>query len=103
MNMISTTGFRPQTAAPTAAPMKAISEIGVSMTRAGPCLASSPSVTLNGPPASATSSPIRMTVGSSVIASSSALKHRLPCPYLGHLTSLNRSDLAIVPPGRRPI
>ena len=72
MNIISTTGFMPQTAAPTAAPMKAISEIGVSITRCGPCRSSNPSVTLNGPPAAAMSSPIMMTVGSSVNASSSA-------------------------------
>src|SRR5258706_377358 len=35
-NMISTTGLSPVIAAPTAAPTKAISEIGVSMTRPGP-------------------------------------------------------------------
>src|ERR1700737_1727163 len=35
-NISSATGRRPVTAAPTAAPMKPISQIGVSMTRPGP-------------------------------------------------------------------
>ena len=92
MNIISTTGFMPQTAAPTAAPMKAISEIGVSMTRSGPCEASSPSVTLNGPPAAAMSSPITMTLGSSVIASSSALN--TAC-RIQHLSQVQTSQCAV--------
>ena len=51
INIISTTGFIPITAAPTAAPVKAISEIGVSRTRSGPNSASKPSDVLNGPSA----------------------------------------------------
>ncbi len=48
--MISTTGRRPVTAAPKAAPVSASSEIGVSNTRSGPCFSSRPRVTANTPP-----------------------------------------------------
>ena len=70
--MISTTGRNPVAAAPTAAPQNPISEIGVSRTRAAPYLSSRPSEVLNGPSATATSSPIRITVGSAAMASSRA-------------------------------
>ena len=50
MNCISTTGRMPISAAPTAAPTIADSEIGVSITRSAPNFSSIPSVTLNAPP-----------------------------------------------------
>ena len=56
-------------AAPTAAPMKPISAIGVSRTRSGPNSSSNPSEVLNGPPATATSSPNVTTSGFSRISS----------------------------------
>src|SRR5690625_2897024 len=73
MNMISTTGFNPVMAAPT--PMDAIvaSEIGVSRTRASPNVSCRPWVTLNTPPAMATSSPNTTTLSSSCIVSCKAL------------------------------
>jgi hypothetical protein len=71
-NIISTTGLNPHTAAPTAAPMNPISEIGVSITRSAPYFSRRPSVHLKAPPASAISSPSRMTLASSASASSSA-------------------------------
>ena len=46
MVMISTTGRRPIIAAPTPAPTKPASEIGVSRTRLGPYLSHRPWVTL---------------------------------------------------------
>ena len=57
----STTGRAPTSAAPTPAPEMAASEIGESITRAGPNSASSPSVTLNRPPCRPMSSPITKT------------------------------------------
>ena len=63
-NMISAIGLRPVMAAPMAAPMIACSEIGVSRTRMGPNSSNSPTVVLNTPPASATSSPKNTTLGS---------------------------------------
>ena len=50
MNCISATGRMPAYAAPIAAPMIAVSEIGVSMTRSRPKRSSRPSVTLKAPP-----------------------------------------------------
>ena len=49
MNMISITGRSPVAAAPTAAPRKPISDIGVSRTRRGPNDSSSPAEVLKGP------------------------------------------------------
>src|SRR5690606_2763628 len=72
MNMISSTGLRPDSAAPTAALAMAASEIGVSRMRSGPKRACRPRVTPNGPPASATSSPKTNTAGSSSMHSASA-------------------------------
>ena len=91
MNMISTMGFKPVIAAPTAIDTMLASEIGVSRTRAGPKASSSPRVALNEPPASATSSPNRITLWSARIASViaaltawvyfiSAMTQRLPAP-----------------------
>ena len=66
MNMISVTGRSPVIAAPTAAPRKPVSDIGVSRTRSGPNVASRPSDVLKGPSATATSSPNTTTRGSSL-------------------------------------
>ena len=60
-NMISTTGRSPETAAPKAAPARASSEIGVSKTRSRPYFSYRPVVTANTPPATATSSPKKIT------------------------------------------
>ena len=60
-NMISSTGRLPVTAAPKAAPVIASSEIGVSNTRSGPYFSWRPGVAANTPPATATSSPKKMT------------------------------------------
>ena len=49
-NISSAIGRMPCSAAPTAAPMNAVSEIGVSMTRSGPNLSSRPSVAPKMPP-----------------------------------------------------
>src|SRR6476661_1577460 len=71
-NMISTTGFMPVIAAPTAMPVKPASEIGVSMTRSVPNSFTSPVRTLKGCPASAMSSPQMKTFGSRRISSARA-------------------------------
>src|SRR5882672_8892968 len=71
MNMISSTGLRPQSAAPVASPVMAASLMGVFRTRDGPCFCARPLVTPNAPPA-ATSSPKRCTAGSRANSSSSA-------------------------------
>src|SRR5947209_460099 len=71
-NMISTTGRRPVIAAPTPIPVKPASEIGVSSTRSRPNSSTSPDKTLNGVPASATSSPKMHTRSSRRISSASA-------------------------------
>src|SRR6266446_697117 len=71
-NMMSTTGRKPVIAAPTATPVNPASEIGVSTTRRVPNSATSPERTLNGVPASATSSPIMHTRESRRISSASA-------------------------------
>src|SRR5450631_3802949 len=71
-NMMSTTGRRPVMAAPTPTPVKPASEIGVSTTRSEPNSSTSPESTLNGVPASATSSPKMHTRESRRISSASA-------------------------------
>ena len=70
-NMISTTGRRPDCAAPTAIPQIAASLIGVFRTRSAPNSSTSPFVPPHGPP-SATSSPRTRTRSSSRIAWASA-------------------------------
>src|SRR5579864_9559584 len=70
--MISTTGRSPVIAAPTPMPVNPGSEIGVSMTRDFPNSSTIPDNTLNGVPASATSSPMMNTVASRRISSDSA-------------------------------
>jgi hypothetical protein len=72
LNMISTTGRSPVTAMPSATPMKPFSQIGVLRIRSRPNFSASPSFVLKTPPAVATSSPIRRTVGSSSSSCSSA-------------------------------
>src|SRR3984893_7975447 len=71
-NMISTTGRSPVIAAPTPMPVKPGSDIGVSTTRSGPNSSTSPDNTLNGVPASATSSPRTQTRVSRRISSARA-------------------------------
>ena len=62
----------PLIAAPNAAPVIASSEIGVSNTRSAPYFSNSPVVTAKTPPASATSSPKMITLGSAASSSSRA-------------------------------
>src|SRR6266446_6058971 len=59
---------------PQAAPMMALSLIGVSITRSQPNRASSPSLVLNAPPYTPTSSPSRTTAGSRSISSNIACR-----------------------------
>src|SRR5438105_2229392 len=59
--MISTTGRRPSIAAPTAAPTKPSSAIGVSMTRSAPNSFRNPAVILYEPSNAPISSPIKIT------------------------------------------
>src|ERR1700690_629895 len=77
-NMISTTGRRPVIAAPTPTPVNPASEIGVSTTRDVPNSSTRPDSTLNGVPASATSSPMMKTRGSRRISSASASRTASP-------------------------
>src|SRR5437899_12138603 len=70
--MMSTTGRKPVIAAPTPIPVNPASEIGVSSTRSDPNSSPRPDNTLNGVPASATSSPKMHTRGSRRISSASA-------------------------------
>src|SRR5664279_1708951 len=76
--MMSTTGRMPVMAAPTPMPVMPASEIGESITRAGPNSSTSPSSTLNGVPASSTSSPMMNTAGSR--RSSSRRASLMACP-----------------------
>ncbi len=78
--MMSTIGRMPVIAAPTPRPVKPTSEIGVSMMRSGPNSSTSPFNTLNVVPASATSSPMRTTVGSRRISSAIASRMASPNP-----------------------
>src|SRR5579859_3723428 len=71
-NIMSTTGRRPVMAAPTPTPVNPASEMGVSTTRLAPNSSTSPERTLNGVPASATSSPKMQTVESRRISSARA-------------------------------
>src|SRR5580692_5493239 len=71
-NMMSTTGRKPVIAAPTPTPVNPASEIGVSTTREVPNSSTRPESTLNGVPASATSSPMINTRESRRISSASA-------------------------------
>src|SRR4029077_7455538 len=71
-NIMSTTGRIPVIAAPTPTPVNPASEMGVSITRSLPNSSTRPDKTLNGVPASATSSPMMHTRGSRRISSASA-------------------------------
>ena len=79
-NWSSTTGRSPIQAAPTAAPTKPSSLIGVSITRPSPNSCHSPRVTPNGPPKRPMSSPIRNTRSSA--ASASARASRIASRYV---------------------
>src|SRR6266508_2552130 len=92
--MMSTTGRMPVIAAPSPIPVMPASEIGESRTRSVPNSSTSPEVTLKGVPASATSSPMRNTVGSRRSSSASASLtacaseiSRVPSCSLGTVTS----------------
>ena len=71
-NIISAIGRMPATALPKAADAIASSEMGVSKTRSSPYLSRKPGVAANTPPASATSSPKKMTFSSAANSSSIA-------------------------------
>jgi hypothetical protein len=73
MTRISTTGFRPLSAMPTAAPRIVDSEIGVSITRSRPNSCCRPRYCANTPPRP-TSSPSTTTRVSARIASASAVQ-----------------------------
>src|SRR5467141_1899933 len=83
--MMSTTGRKPVIAAPTPMPVKPASEIGVSITRSAPNSSTSPDSTLNGVPASATSSPKMHTRLSRRISSASA--SRIACANVSSLVA----------------
>src|SRR6202049_4184963 len=85
--MISTTGRNPVIAAPTPIPVKPASEIGVSSTRSAPNSSTSPDRTLNGVPASATSSPMMHTRESRRISSASA--SRTACANVSSRSGIN--------------
>ena len=67
--MISAIGRKPIMAAPSAAPMIAVSLIGVSRTRSSPNSFIRSPLTPQTPPKVPTSSPMRMTFGSRAISS----------------------------------
>src|SRR5215471_5693630 len=86
-NMMSTTGRKPVIAAPTPIPLNPASEIGVSRTRSAPNSSTSPERTLNGVPASATSSPKMQTRESRRI--SSARASRTACANVSSRSGIN--------------
>src|SRR5438309_11324921 len=94
-NMMSTTGRIPAMAAPTASPVMPASEMGESMTRAGPNSSTRPDSTLNGVPASATSSPMMNTVGSRRISSASASRTACPNVISRVATTVDAGSLVI--------
>ena len=83
MNMISSTGRRPDCAAPIATPVIAASLIGVLITRSAPNSSARPAVAVYGPP-SATSSPRTNTRSSARIAAASVGGDRLDVGRLRH-------------------
>src|SRR5215472_1230401 len=93
-NMISTTGRKPVIAAPTPMPVKPASEIGVSSTRSAPNSSTRPERTLNGVPASATSSPKMHTRGSRRISSASA--SRIACANVISLCAVTVSGINVL-------
>src|SRR5215472_5948345 len=96
LNMISAIGRRPVIAAPMAAPRMACSLMGVSRTRRGPNCSSRPGVVLNTPPAAATSSPRKTTLGSRLI--SWAIPRVTASRYVMTVTS-GPFGIYLVPPG----
>src|SRR5690348_4604361 len=92
--MMSTTGPMPGIAAPTPIPVIPTSEISESMIRSGPNSSTNPDSTLNGVPASATSSPITYTVASR--RSSSASASRMACARVSSRTPAASVLLMIV-------
>src|ERR1700751_631758 len=92
-NMMSTTGRNPVIAAPTAIPVNPASEIGVSSTLSLPNSSTSPESTLNGVPASATSSPMMQTVRSRRISSASA--SRIACAKVNSRLEFSGIDVLV--------
>src|SRR5207302_1343160 len=86
-NIMSTTGRKPVIAAPTPIPVKPASEMGVSTTRPEPNSSTSPERTLNGVPASATSSPKMHTRESRRISSANA--SRTACANVSSRSGIN--------------
>ncbi len=78
-NISSTTGRPPTIAAPSPAPVKPASEIGVSRMRSSPNSSSMPLVTVKMPPIGPTSSPIMNTRPSARISSDSASRRASAC------------------------
>src|ERR1700687_2394544 len=91
--MISTTGRKPVIAAPTPIPVKPASEIGVSITRSAPNSSTRPDNTLNGVPASATSSPKIHTRESRRISSASA--SRTACANVSSLVATSGINVLV--------
>src|SRR5215472_2494970 len=91
--MISTTGRRPVIAAPTPIPVNPASEIGVSSTRSLPNSSTNPDRTLNGVPASATSSPKIQTRESRRISSANA--SRTACANVNSRVATSDIDILI--------
>src|SRR5262245_2780451 len=93
-NMMSTIGRMPAMAAPTPSPVKPASEIGVSMMRSLPNSSTRPTSTLKVVPASATSSPMRTTLGSRRI--SSAMASLMASPNVSSLTAVASSGIDVL-------
>src|SRR5712692_3701316 len=91
--MMSTTGRNPVIAAPTPMPVNPASEIGVSITRSAPNSSTSPDNTLNGVPASATSSPKMHTRASRRI--SSASPSRIACANVNSLAAASGINVLV--------
>src|SRR6266849_5181061 len=91
--MMSTTGRSPVIAAPTLMPVNPASEIGVSITRSAPNSSTSPDNTLNGVPASATSSPKMHTRLSRRISSASA--SRTACANVNSLVATSGINVLV--------
>src|ERR671919_2019886 len=108
-NMMSTTGRMPVIAAPSPMPVIPASEMGESSTRSGPNSSTRPESTLNGVPASATSSPTTNTAGSRRSSSASASLtacaseiSRVPSATAGPALGVDMPlDLAGIGEGRR--
>src|SRR5262245_3649449 len=93
-NMMSTIGRMPVIAAPTPRPVNPASELGVSMMRSLPNSSTRPVSTLNVVPASATSSPMRTTLGSRRI--SSAIASLIASPNVSSRTAVAVSGIDVL-------